>query len=737
MGKINVKVQSPVKGINRLLPRSEQIERSYYNGSNCSPFDRSGRLRIGQRSGTAKLYAATVLGSGAQNVAALDQTTIALDPATVVADTLAFDEPFTYANGNLGTLNANWFCTQVNATTYNTIFNGVSNVAGIVITSNTANSGAATRAGSGRYTGSLTLGSAYVVKLTTGPFVHAGRPNYAIAVRLGAVAGSAGTNSVQMVFQPCTTAATGVVQFVANGVQITPGYTIPANTASLLETDAHVMELRVNGDSFQCYVDGVLYLSKTNSTGSAQTQVGFAILDVGGLGADGLVDNFQVYTAKAAASYRQTNLLAVCGGNVYEGTLSTISVAVGGTAILKEDIIPSVATATGKAYFVDGFTIRQLDILTRTIETYVATAGTAPTLCTLACLYRGRLVLAAPRDNLQNFFFSRVGTLTDWDYTQTDAAAAFAGNASLLGRIGEPIVALMPFSDDMLVIGGDHNLHAIRGDPTAGGSIDLLSDAIGVLGQGAWCKDPVGVIYFCGTGGLFRMSPDAGQPELISADKYNQFFSSINRGSHYVNLVWDRDNHGCHIFVTPVISGSATHLWYDLRTESLSPESFPNSHGPISALVYDGDAPTDRMLLLGGRTGLIQKLSNSALADDGTAISSSVVLGPFHPRDGDSILTAGTFDFGELAAADQGSPATFECTALIRSGKTAYDVTEGTPEHIAKVLFTRDGRTKTFRQRLRGEWFSVELKNSTINKYWSFEKGELEFEEAGRNRKQR
>src|SRR6266516_6076269 len=98
MSKTAIKIQTPVKVVNRALARSEQPERSVYNGSNVTPFDRYGRLRVGQRSGTSKLYAATVLGSGAQNVASLAQTTIALDPATVVANTLNFSEPFTYAN---------------------------------------------------------------------------------------------------------------------------------------------------------------------------------------------------------------------------------------------------------------------------------------------------------------------------------------------------------------------------------------------------------------------------------------------------------------------------------------------------------------------------------------------------------------------------------------------------------------------------------------------------------------
>jgi hypothetical protein len=203
-----------------------------------------------------------------------------------------------------------------------------------------------------------------------------------------------------------------------------------------------------------------------------------------------------------------------------------------------------------------------VDIANKSSRAYTATAGSAPTGCTLAAVYRDRLCLAAPYTTPQNFFFSRVGTHTDWDYSQTDPAAAFAGNASQAGHIGDPIVALMPASDDIMYIGGDHNLWAIRGDPADGGSIDLISDAIGVLGPNAWTKAPDGTVYFVGTGGLFRIS-GTGTPEMLSDGKWNDYFRRIDRAANFITLDWDRDHQGLYIFVTPVVSGATTHMFWD------------------------------------------------------------------------------------------------------------------------------------------------------------------------------
>lgn len=714
-----VEWKTPIKGILKDAAFADIPIDGAIDGLNVLPFDRQGRMRANQRAGTSKMYA-TQLGSGSQNVASLTQTTIALDPATVTADQLNFNEPFTYANGNLGTLNANWFCSNAASNSIKAVYNAASNVAAVVIISNQADKGLQ-RCGA-RYTGAITLGSAFVLKLTIRAETGTLNPNYYLAARLGAVAGSAGTNALTLTFQASTSSGPGTISIASNDVTISSVYTIPTNTSALLNTSEHILELRANGDSFQGYVDGILYVTATTSAGSSQTQVGFAWIDAAGTVTNAPVDNFQVYTATSVATLRQTNLVACSGGNVYEGnsTGTSIAVAVGGTAILKADVIPSVAVSTGKAYIVDGFTIKQLNLLTQSMETYAATAGTAPTLCTLAAVYRGRLVLAAPRDNMQNFFFTRVGTLTDWDYSQTDSAAAFAGNASTAGRIGEPIISLMPFSDDVLLIGGDHNLWAMRGDPADGGSIDMVSDAIGMLGSNAWTKSPDGTVYFVGTGGFFRMSPSGSAPENLSNGKWADFFRQINRGSSYVQMAWDRDREGAYIFVTPVVSGTTTHIWYDSKTGSFWPIQFPASHGPISAIVFDGDGPSDRAILMGGRTGYIQKLTQTDKSDDGTAISSYLVFAPYLS----SNVTESLWEWADVIL---GEPQTgfvagdYNAKLEIFSGSTVEQA-YSSPRLTRTKTFTAPRRQFRWLNRSRGNAFIVKVSNSVLNKTWNLER---------------
>ena len=48
-------------------------------------------------------------------------------------------------------------------------------------------------------------------------------------------------------------------------------------------------------------------------------------------------------------------------------------------------------------------------------------------------------------------------------------------------------------------------------------------------------------------------------------------------------------------------------------------------------MVFDGDAPTDRQLLIGGQNGQILKIDDSAADDAGYAIASRVTIGPITP----------------------------------------------------------------------------------------------------------
>lgn len=382
-----------------------------------------------------------------------------------------------------------------------------------------------------------------------------------------------------------------------------------------------------------------------------------------------------------------------------------------------------------------GYTITAI---TSTGRTYPG--GATPTNCFLCCNWRGRFVLAGDSNNPQNFYMSRVGVPTDWDYSRTDPAAAVAGNLSESGQIGEPIVALIPYTDDYMLIGCTNSLWMLQGDPADGGSIVRVSDQMGLVSPNSWCLDPAGQLYFIARGGLYSVRPIwefYQPPQLLSGDTYDQYFQQIINGSYYISMQWDIDAKYMHIFATPTDDSTpAVHLIWDQRNGGLWPQQYALNQGPTATVRYAANNVNggQRAILLGGWDGYIRQWTATNLSDDGTAISAYAVLGPIKPGSEASIFSGVTIDFGETLSTD---PDNWNASIIVSSGPDAYSVTEGTPHSTATIPSTLDRRQKTYRQRFRGGWFSVTISNDVIDTYFCFESALLEFLEAGRNRERR
>lgn len=444
------------------------------------------------------------------------------------------------------------------------------------------------------------------------------------------------------------------------------------------------------------------------------------------------------------------------------------------------------------------------------------------TTCSLACNWRGRLVLAGDSGAPQNFYMSRLGVPTDWNYGATDGAQAVAGNLSVSGLIGEPIVALIPFTDDILIIGCTHSIWLIQGDLAQNGTIVQVSANIGILGANAWQKDSFDALYFVGTGGLYTCRPLWEQwqpPKLLTGETFNQFFQGLSPSANIITLVWDEDARYLYMFFTPNNDASlGTHLLYDTRNEGMWPLQYPQGHGPTAAIQFFADGtPNYRGVLMGGFDGSLRRLDPASLDDDGTPISSTITLGPFHPFPEAALLSGTTIDFGEADPqsftwgfptavlgevpvpppdgstqdfnlangpvildtvqvfngtlqlinnidyqVDTGgdlfffvaplaqdvitvnysyqaatNPVPWNVQVTIESGPDAFEVTEGKPHSSLAINSVIERRQKTFRQRLRGGWFSVTLSNSQPDTYFSFESMMLEFKDSGRNRERR
>lgn len=754
-------ITAPIKGVVKIRPFQDHNPDAALDSSNVVPFDTEGRFRVSQRTGTVKT-SETVLGSGSQPVQYLAAITRALDPTLIAPSVAALIEPFTYSNGFIGAVaSAKWTgrsTTSAVSAPYaalNSAYN--TTTVGVSIVSNQAALTAAAASSSNHfiatYTGPvLTLGSSYVVKFKMYANASASTANSPDSVSLFLRVPSSGTDprgimNIQFSLSCPVNGSLRVFRVrvdeaTTNGTSGETNRLLITNTSgygngTFTSASPAQIEVQYVAGVIKILIDGAVVGSATiGYTASSATGLAFRIGGNTPLVNIAAVDDFEVYTGASLASYRQTDTVAVCGGNIYVGPKGTAyTITTGGTAALLDVGKPAGAFQYGLGYFVDGINARVLDLSSRTVSAWTPTAGTETNASlakfTVACTWRGRIVLGASVDNPQNFLMSKVGDPLNFDYADTTAAAAVAGNAARTGYIGEPIVALLPASDDSLFIGGDHNLWLIHGDLADGGSIDLISDAIGMLGPQAWTKSPDGTIYFLGTGGLFRMTPGGSAPENISNDKWNEYFAQIDRGAYYALLEWDRDNYQVHVFLTPVNPTTAIHLIYDIRLQSFWPMTYPNSHGPVCTYLYDGDAATDRAILLGGRDGYIRKFSSTATNDDGTAISSYIVLGPVKSSDIDNI-TVGELHL--IFARAQTGVTDFNCSVSLQVGPTVQLAVES-PTRTTTVVYTSYGRQVPWLRRVSGQTAVLKLANSTIDKGWCFEKASVGIEPTGRVRR--
>jgi hypothetical protein len=357
------------------------------------------------------------------------------------------------------------------------------------------------------------------------------------------------------------------------------------------------------------------------------------------------LDNWNLDQGIVVSAPIASKLVAVSAGNVYIGSYAGLSLATGGTSAVSANAIIRGVEAFGIFYFVDGTFAgyKKLDPFTSTVSAWTGAVpisspvampkGVADTTlgASIIALYRGRIVLSGVADDPQNWFMSAVGNPLDWDYAATPSATmAVAGNLSVAGKIGDRVTCLAAASDDLLLVGGDHTIWMIRGDPADGGRVDCVSRTTGIVGPDAFAFDPQTTAYFFGNGILWRMTSD-GQLTPLSRGRMDRTFGAIDLVANNMRLLWDKIRHGLHIYITPYLSGASTHYFWDARTDSFWPEAYPNAHGPTAVFDFDSNAPNDQAILLGGQDGYIRKIDATALTDDGTTILSRVKFAPISP----------------------------------------------------------------------------------------------------------
>ncbi len=191
----------------------------------------------------------------------------------------------------------------------------------------------------------------------------------------------------------------------------------------------------------------------------------------------------------------------------------------------------------------------------------------------------------------------------------------------------------------MLIFGGDHTIYLMRGDPMAGGQIDLVSDSIGMAWGIPWCKDPYGTVYFFSNRcGIYTLVP--GQPPIRISQPIEQLVLNTDTGANSIRLIWDDRYQGLHVFISPLAAPAVTtHLFFEQRTGAWWQDELGSPNfDPIACCVFDGNLPNDRKALLGSWDGYVRSFGDTTPTDDGLPIISSVVLGPILSAELDEFL---------------------------------------------------------------------------------------------------
>jgi len=358
-------------------------------------------------------------------------------------------------------------------------------------------------------------------------------------------------------------------------------------------------------------------------------------------------------SVQATNSGRIVTVVAVVKGNIRvanpgDSVWTTPTNSASQTPPLNASGVVFSAPNQQKLYFADGLDERVLyNPFTNTISDWTTSAGTMPEDADqngprLICTWRGRCVQSGLLGDPQNIFMSAVDDPTDYNYSPANPSAtdAVALNLSDLGTIGDVITGLVPCTDDVLVVLGDHTLWRIRGDPLAGGVVDNITDSIGAAWGQAWCKGPDGTVYFfSNVPGVYALPPQgSGQPVRISR-AIDPLLEDVDTGNTTVSMAWDDRFGGVHVFITwntaseNAANGARHYFWEAPRPDGSGnawwPDEFADSDmNPLCCCTVDGNEANDRVTIIGSYDGYVRKFDPEAEDDDGTPIASEVALGP-------------------------------------------------------------------------------------------------------------
>jgi hypothetical protein len=342
--------------------------------------------------------------------------------------------------------------------------------------------------------------------------------------------------------------------------------------------------------------------------------------------------------------------------------------------------------------------------------------GQVPTGCPLIALYHDAIYLGGHEKAPHAWYKSKTGDALDWDYTDTTSLRAIQGSVSDAGLVGDTLTALIPFSDDYMLMCGSNSVWVLRGDPAFDGVVLSIAKNVGAIDKGAWCFGPAGEVYILANTGLYRIAPDPmghTPPEPLSRPKLPRELQRVDVTSNTVLLTWNDREQGVNIFVTPDDSNESTNWFYDVRLKSFWKDTLSAEHSPTALLCYNAANVEQQKMLLGGRDGYVRAFDPAAPSDDGTAIDSYAVYSP--QTLAGNMHEDGVLETLDAVLAEDSDDVDWE----VRVGETHEEAVGASA--FTSGTWTETGRQYTERPQARGSAVTLKLSNDTADESWAVE----------------
>lgn len=428
-------------------------------------------------------------------------------------------------------------------------------------------------------------------------------------------------------------------------------------------------------------------------------------------------------------SLRRHDLVVVGAGDIKRISNGVLETATDGAGALLSSPYVQAVQLFGEVFITDGEKIVVLNPRTNTVLPYKPLdGGEVPERIRILTAWRGRLIFARSSDYPYEITASELGNPYGLNIypAAPSVTQAFRVTAAGVGRAPDIINSFIPLTDDLALLGGDHSLHVITGDPAAGGSVDVISDQVGAAFGNAWTKGPQGECYiFTSRGGVIVVPPGGNGFQRLSLQRIERTLQDIDLTLFKMRLVWDYRREG--LIVCPVPwerLGEKHRSWFwEQKTGAWWEDEWDTTSLQPSALtIFDGDNPDDRRVIMGCEDGYIRYIDEASASDDGTRIRSKALIGPLVPPGSSSEFR---FMRPQVTLASDQSGADYE----FLSSSTA----DQPGEWWARGPLT-PGRGEFIAARTRGSAVWLRILNERTNERWSLEDATVEVTAAGRMR---